>query len=676
MSNPYNILIVEDAVLNGRIEDYIRSHCTKHLGQVLHVDSEGAFLAALDEHEWDIVLSDFNLKNFSAEKALQITNRRGLDLPCIVITDQESEPAVMDVLYAGAEHVISRDDIERLCITVPRSIANARRRRDVTRELVSHRHLLEEQVAARTAELELLNEQLKREIRAREQVAEKLRRSELQYRKLFENVHDGICIVQDRTLQFVNRRLEQILGYDEKMTVGTGVFDYFPAEEKAGMLDVYRRIITGDADMLQADTVLIKKNGQRIDVNISASTIEYNGKRGVMVMVRDITERKRVARITVENEKLDAVGVVARGVGNNLTNIMNIISSNASIITDSLLTHSRAHDAACKIMEAAGHAGSLAKRLLSVVQFSQGAEVKANLGPVSLSEVIERAAGMVAYELQTNGIELRIKKPGSLPEVIADRNQLIDTLLSIFMNAIDAMPEGGTLAVKAIARKISRPRANPNSSGGRFVGISIHDDGIGMTREEVARAFEPFYTTKSSKDAFGLGLPVAQSMALSWGGWLDIRSRPGKGTRVRIFVPKSEGSSAGAGGRHRLKDKMNILVVDDNEGRRRMIVDTLKMHGHKVVECADGEKALDIYRKSSNNIDICIIDWLLPGIDGGEVVKAVYDENTQARVIMASGFSRDYVRSQIRIGSWGFLQKPFSEDELMREVDKVCRGGR
>jgi PAS domain S-box-containing protein len=671
MSEPYKILIIEDGSQNAAIEEYIAGYCNSHMGELKRVDTEVGFVDALDTVEWDIVLSDYKLNDFSAEAALKIINRRGLDIPLIVISRKEDEHDIMAVLYAGAEHFITKDDMEHLCITVPRSIANARRRREITSELQKYRKHLEELVAARTAELESANEQLQDEVGKRKRMEDALRESESQYRNLVENAHDGICIVQDKKLQFTNHHLVHMLGCNFNSVIGTDFIDYCFPDECERINELYRRIIKGEDDMQRFDTALVTNRGQRMEVSISSSAIDYHGRRAVMSVVRDITEQKRISRMALENEKLEAVGVVARGVGSNFSNIISVISSYAVSITDSFLPHTRPHDSARKILDATRHASVLTKRLLSVVQVSETDSEKIRLEPVLLTDVLKKATDLVAHSLQANGIRLMIKKRTAMPYVMADSNQLLDTLISIFMNAIDAMPDGGTLAINMLERHIAKPRSNPNSPGGRFVGLSIHDNGIGMEKSQLSKVFEPFFTTKGAQDAFGLGLPVAQSMAQSWGGWIDIRSRQGKGTRVRVFMVKTDVSSGS------LPDNsaspMKILVVDDNDGRREMMVSTLLGKGHQVIEASDGDMAIELHRQHASDIDLYVVDWLLPGTDGKDVLKAILEHNSEAKVVMISGFSRDYVRSEIRMGAWGFLQKPFSAEELTRAVDAECR---
>ncbi len=668
MSELYKILVIEEESSGAVIEKYITGHCDSGIGVLKRVETQDEFIAALRENSWDVVLSDYELDYFSAETALKILNRSGLDVPMIVVTDKTEEHNVMPVLYAGAEHVILKGDMERLCITVPRSIAISRRRHEINDELDKHRKHLEELVAERTFELESANNKLKLEVGTRQRIEGALRESESQYRNLIENASDGICIIQDQKLQFLNQYLAQLLGYVPDSIIGTNFIEYCFSEEHDRIMSSYCRIIKGEDNAQNYETALITKRGQRVEVHLSANAIDYHGRRAAMVVIRDITEQKRVSRMARENERLEAVGLVARGVGNNFNNIMSVIGSYAISITDSFLPHTRPYDSARKILDATRHASALTKRLLSVVQVSETDSDKINLEQVSLSEVIKQVDSLVAHSLQAHGINVVIKKKGTLPFVMADKNQLLDTLISIFMNAIEAMPDGGKLSINVIERSIGKPRTNPNAKGGRFVGLTLQDSGVGMNKAQIAKVFEPFYTTKKEQNAFGLGLPVAQSMAQNWGGWIDIRSRLGKGTRVRIFMTKAEEQSDVI--IEKTIAPMNVLVVDDNDGRREMMVSALLNNGHKVIEATDGEMAIKLHKQHAASIDLSLVDWLLPKKDGRSVLKAILEHDSQSKVIMVSGFSRDYVRSEIRMGVWGFLQKPFSEEDLLKAIDK------
>lgn len=668
MGTPYRILLVEDsendAVLLGHVLE-----CGDMTYSLTRVETREAFEKMVKTETWDIVLSDCILPTFSAEAALKILNSMQVDLPFIVVSGKVDEDEAANILRAGAEHYVSKNDMARLPIAIERAVAAARRRQAVANELAKHREHLEELVTERTKELEQANRRLHVEVRERKRIEEALRGSEAQYRDLVENALDGICIIQDQKLQFVNRQFSDMVSREADDIVGSGFVDYFPPEESERVMGLYRRIVKGEEDAQRYETSLITKRGRRRDVSIGISAIEYHGRRAAMMVIRDISEQKRSREMAIENERLEAVGIVARGVGNNFTNIMSVISSYAASIADSFLPHTRPHNAAQKILDASRHATDLTKRLLSVVRVSE-TDAQTTVEPVGLGAAITKAHDLVEHSLRARGVQLLLKTSGSLPYVMADQSQLLDTLMNIFLNGADAMPEGGTLTLAVVERRIAKPRSNPNATGGQYVGLSIRDTGVGMSKEQVQRVFEPFFTTKESQESFGLGLPVAQSMAQSWGGWIDIRSKMGKGTRVRIFMAKAE-TPLEAETQKQAEGPLTVLVVDDNDGRRQLMEDALEGQGHRTILAGSGEEAIELHRQHADKIDLYVIDWVMPGKDGKSVLQAVLEHDPQSKVIMVSGFSRDYVRSEIRMGAWSFLQKPFSAEEFVAAIDEA-----
>ena len=668
MSAPYRILLVEDSENDAiLLEHLLRADGMSF--SLSRVESRAAFEKALTCEEWDIILSDCVLPTFSAEEALAMLSASQKDIPFIVVSGKVDEDDVAAMLRAGAEHFVSKNDMARLPIAVDRGITSARRRQTAASELSRHREHLEELVRERTGELEEANRRLQIEITERERIEEALRGSEAQYRDLVDNALDGICVVQAQKLQFVNPQLAQMISIDAEDLTGTNFLDYIPRDEIERVTGLYRRLAKGDEDTQRYETRLITRRGRHIEVAILATAIEYRGQRAAMVVVRDISEQKRSRLAVIETERLEAVGIVAREVGNNFTNIMSVISSYAASIADSFLPHTRPHNAAKKILDASRHASDLTRRLLSVVRVNE-TESEVVVEPVSLASAIEKARGLVGHSLKARNVEFVLKGNSPLPYVMANPSQLLDTLMNVFLNGADAMPEGGTLTLALVERRISKPRSNPNATGGQYIGLSIRDTGVGMSKEQVSRVFEPFFTTKDSDEAFGLGLPVAQSMAQGWGGWIDIRSRPGKGTRVRIFMAKAE-TPAGGEAEEEEQGPLTVLVADDNAGRRDMILKVLEDAGHQGLAAKDGDEAIALHKEHASEIGLSIIDWVMPGRDGKSVLQEILDYDPQSRVIMTSGFSRDYVRSEIRLGAWGFLQKPFSDEELVAAIGEA-----
>jgi len=521
--------------------------------------------------------------------------------------------------------------------------------------------------AARLMALEAENRRLREDLALRAAAEDVLQSSERMYRELVQSAIDGICILQEQVLTYVNPRLCEMMACAPEALIGTSFTQHLAPEELERTVGLYRRMTQRESFPQRYETVLVNRLEQRLDVGVSASMIEVDGVVSVVLVVRDIAGQKQARQMAIENERLEAVRSVARGVGNNFGNILSVISSYAASIADSFLPNTRPHESARKILDAARHATDLSKRLLGVVRVS-GREAGVRVEPVAVSATLRKAYGLIAPTLKDRGISFELQDDAADLYASVDAGQLLDVLMNVFLNGADAMPQGGALVARLAvhARRHHEPGVE---NGAAYVEVSITDSGMGMSAEQVSKVFEPFFTTKKDREAFGLGLPVAQSMVKGWGGWMEISSQPGHGTCVRILMPKVGKPPTPRSEAERVT--RTVLVVDDHAERRRMMVQALLADGHAVIDTGNGEEAIALYRERAAEIDLVVLDWIMPGVDGREVLQVIHDHDPDNRVLMTSGFSRDYVRSQIRLGAWSFLQKPFSEEQFRAAVRKV-----
>ena len=190
-----------------------------------------------------------------------------------------------------------------------------------------------------------------------------------------------------------------------------------------------------------------------------------------------------------------------------------------------------------------------------------------------------------------------------------------------------------------------------------------------MSKETARRAFEPFFTTKEEGVSFGLGLTIAQSTMQAMGGWMDIRGREGVGCTVRLFLPKATVAQAAGVDRSTQTNGHAVLVVDDRMDVLTMMKDTLQKRGYTVHTASDAPGGVSVYRQHADKIVVTVVDHLLPGEGGGHVVREILKDDPEANVIVMSGFSRDYVRGDLPVGAWRFLQKPFEPDKLLHSVN-------
>ncbi len=381
---------------------------------------------------------------------------------------------------------------------------------------------------------------------------------------------------------------------------------------------------------------------------------------GVVLIFRDISETVAGEDSIMNTQRMTAIGNIANSVAHNLNNWLSIISGHASSISDNLLPNTRAHEEAQKIINATKHAGGLAKRLLSIARASKmtGA-VKTE--QIDLADTVKHAIAMAEGSLVGQKIGFKVATLAKTPYVEANTDQLLDCLMNLFLNAADAMPNGGVISIDA---------SNTTVRNKSFVVLRVRDTGTGMSKDVLAHIFEPFYALKDSGSTMRLGLTIVKSAIEQWGGFAKVESKPGHGTSFRLFIPK------GATKSKEVKKPIStggetILVVDDDAGTLTEIENILKDAGYKVLKATNGDDCISLFHARRKAIDLTIIDVVMPGKDGKSVLQKILKSDPTASIVMTSGFSRDYVRTYLERGIWGFIQKPIERHQLLAILRRI-----
>jgi two-component system cell cycle sensor histidine kinase/response regulator CckA len=363
-----------------------------------------------------------------------------------------------------------------------------------------------------------------------------------------------------------------------------------------------------------------------------------------------------------EQHDLEAIGNIAGSIANDFNNWLGIISGYALSITDNLIPKTRAHEDALRILEAARHAEALTKRLLS---FSKASKLEES-GTTKLLEVnhlIEETISLAKEALSEKNIQIKHQKSNPHLHIKVDYSQFIDCLMHIFFNAMEAMPNGGTINVNTAEKPLD---------GKDYAIIRVRDSGEGIPREDLTKIFDPFFSTRNARSSIGLGLTVVRNFVAQWGGSIKVRSQPGRGASFRIFVPKAEETTnlkkvsiQSKGGA--------ILVIDDDHSTLTTITNCLSKEGYDTHALSNSSEAIEHYKSNSQKISLVIIDVVMPGKSGKKVLKSILDINPDAAIIMISGFSRDYIKNHLKMGRWGFVQKPIDKTSLLESVRDALR---
>jgi len=498
--------------------------------------------------------------------------------------------------------------------------------------------------------------------------------SEARYRSLVQSSAYGIyrSTAEGKFLD-VNPALIAMLGYesaDEVIGLDPRRDLFVNAEEQARLIEEFRR--TGRIDGVEVRWK--RKIGSAITIRLSGKAVSGSDEAaGAMeAIAEDVTERRALEEQFRQAQKMEAVGRLAGGVAHDFNNLLMVISGYAEVILEGLDAAHPLHSKARAIQQASDRATTLTRQLLAFSR-KQLLELKV----VDVNAIIEDMERLLRPLIGEN-IELVTQLSPDTTHTRADAGQLEQVLMNLVVNAKDAMPDGGRIAIQT--RTITLDDAHPGDKTfirrGDYVMISVSDNGIGMDKETQSRIFEPFFTTKEKGKGTGLGLSTVYGIAKQSGGYLMVESEPGCGATFIIYLPRvedpTESRDATPQGRAPAGGAETVLLVEDEQSVRQLVRETLEARGYRVLEAENGEAGLAVAARHEKPIDLVITDVVMPELGGRELAQRLVKARPQIKVLYLSGYTEDAVVNDGTIDSANaFLQKPFTLQNLARKVREV-----
>ncbi len=308
----------------------------------------------------------------------------------------------------------------------------------------------------------------------------------------------------------------------------------------------------------------------------------------------------------------------------------------------------------------------------NLLGFAQGGAYE--VAPVYINEVIAEVNQI--FKANRRDIVIHESFTAAHPVVETDVVQMQHVLMNLYTNASEAMPEGGDLTIRTEVLVLDADEAEPyRVDPGRYVSVSVTDTGCGMDEAVMQKIFDPFYTTKKPGAGTGLGLSSVYGIVRNHGGFVSVDSAEGEGTSILFFLPVSDKTVAAretASSRETVKGSETILVVDDEEMVVRACQRVLKHLNYKVIPARSGEEAVEIYKDQRGQIDLVILDILMPEMGGGDTYDALKTVDPEVKVLLSSGFSLDSQAKEILArGCRGFIQKPYDLEEISRKIREI-----
>jgi two-component system cell cycle sensor histidine kinase/response regulator CckA len=517
-----------------------------------------------------------------------------------------------------------------------------------------------------------------RDITQRMHADEALRRSEEKYRTILETMEEGYFEVDlAGNLVFFNDTLCKITGYSKRKLIGMNNREYTTPETAKRMYQIFNEIYRTGKPAKVMDFEIIKRDSSKVILEMSTSLMQSPkgnpiGFRGV---VRDVTERKHAEeeRKALEAQlqqaqKMEAVGTLAGGIAHNFNNLLMSIQGNASLM---LLETEPYHPNFNRLRNIEKSVQSGSRLTSQLLGYARGGKYK--VAPLDINLLVQQTSETFAATKREMRIHRELAE--GLHGVQADQGQVEQILWNLYVNAAEAMPRGGELFLTTANATHKDMTAKPYKvKPGNYVFIAVRDTGIGMDKKTVERIFEPFFTTKGLARGTGLGLASVYGMVKAHGGYIDVDSKRGHGTTFRIYLPASEMcvSKKEIAKAKIEKGKETLLIVDDEELVLEVSQEMLETLGYTILTTKGGKEAVEMYQAHKENIDLVILDMIMPDMGGGETYDELKGINPEVKVLLSSGYSINGQASEIlKRGCDGFLQKPFDVKDLSRKVRDI-----
>lgn len=501
--------------------------------------------------------------------------------------------------------------------------------------------------------------------------AEALGESEEKYRLLIENATDAIYIAQDGILKFVNPKAETMSGYSAKELANIPFIDLIHPEDRDIVLERHRKRLKGEDFQHIYSFRILNKSGQELSVEINAVQIRWEGKPATINFMRNITELHRLENRLQQARKMEAIGTLAGGVAHDFNNLLMAIQGRISLL---LIGKDYSHPDFEHLRETESHIGSAANLTKQLLGFARGG--KYEVRTIDLNSLFRKSSAMFMRTKREIAFNTKFQK--GVWRVEADKGQIEQVLMNLFVNAWQAMPGGGDLQLNTENVILNEKYVEPFSvEPGRYVKISVTDTGVGMDKATQEKIFDPFFTTKEMGRGIGLGLASVYGILKNHGGFIDVYSERGKGTAFNAYLPASEKEiiEDNIAQGDTLRGFETVLLVDDQDIVTEVTESLLSMLGYQVFIAGSGKEAINIFEQNQELIDVVILDMTMPGISGGDTYDRLKEMNPDLKVLLSSGYSIDGQATEIlNRGCNGFIQKPFRIDKLSQKLREILDG--
>ena len=509
-----------------------------------------------------------------------------------------------------------------------------------------------------------------RDISEQKRITKELQESEERYRTAIESSNDAVVMTKGEQHLYVNRKFLEIFGFESvDQVLGQPVGLVTHPDDRERVNEINRRRQRNEDAPRQYEFKGVKTNGDVVFIETSATRTAYKGEPITLVYLRDVTARKQLEAQLRQSQKMEAIGTLAGGIAHDFNNILTAIIGYGSLLQMHMGNDPK-RQYVDQLLASSQKAAILTQSLLA---FSRKQTIE--LKPRKINEIVGEAEELLR-RLLTEDIEFRVTKADPDITVQADVTQIDQVLMNLAANARDAMPGGGKLGIETRAVSLDDHFAEVHGFGqpGSYALISVTDTGIGMDQVTREKIFEPFFTTKEVGKGTGLGLSIVYGIVKQHNGYITVSSEPRKGTRFDVYLPVAKTLA------ERTKQSCEevkggnetILLAEDNSDVRGLAKEILTNNGYAVIEAADGDDAIRRFMQHSDEIDLLLLDVVMPGKNGKEVYGKIRKVKPDVKALFMSGYTGDVINIKgISDDTTDYIAKPLTPNEMLKKVREV-----
>lgn len=499
---------------------------------------------------------------------------------------------------------------------------------------------------------------------------EAVRASEQRFRSVVEQSSQAIYVLVGDRFELVNPRFCEMTGVTpEEACAPDFNFRDLLAPESLQIVEKRRLSRQRHESIPEAYEFAIRhRSGRTVQVSASVAPIRYRDRDAVLGFLQDITAQKTLEAQLDQALRMESVGRLSGGVAHDLNNLLSPVLGYAELLLEDLPVGDARRESAEAILQAGIRARDLVRQLLA---FSRQQPLE--MSTVDLNTMLRDFDSLLRRTLRED-IRIEMDLQADTPLVTADRRQLERVLMNLAVNAQDAMPDGGVLTIGTRSVELDEQfiATHPGSRAGHFEVLEVADSGEGMDAETRRRIFEPFFTTKAKGKGTGLGLATVYGIVKQHEGYIAVHSVAGEGTTFSCYFAGADRASAApssaADSTEQAGGTETVLVVEDEELVRTLVVGVLGRQGYEVLSAESGEEAISLLQGRDGHVDLLLTDVVLPGINGRELHQRIHDLSPRTRVLFMSGYTGDVITERGVLTDETLIQKPFSTEALATRV--------